>query len=50
MWKQVPMAAALGFRLVAHEFVDKPLIDSLGGKIRGERMLQDMPAAQHAPF
>ena len=50
MWKQVPIAATLGFRPVAHEFIDKPLIDALGGEVRCERMPQDVPAAENVPL
>ena len=48
--EQVSVTAAVGFRAVADELVDEPLIDAFGREVRHERVSHHMPSAKYRPF
>jgi hypothetical protein len=43
--EQVPIAPALGLRLVAHELVDESLINTLRRKVRSKGVSQHVPTS-----
>jgi hypothetical protein len=44
VWVQMPVPAALLFRLVTHDVVDDPLVDSLARQGRDEGVPENVPA------
>ncbi len=46
----MPVAASHFFGLVAHELIDDPLVDFGSGKVRGERMPENMKTRDEFPI
>ena len=48
--EQVPIAASHLVSLMSHPLIDHPLVDPRGGGVRGERMAEDVEAADDRPL
>jgi hypothetical protein len=48
--EQVPIALPRGLGLVAHEFINRALVNRVASQVAGEGMAENMVAAEDCPF